>query len=355
MCDGLRMHRCVPDRCHRNHPAFFIMDWLKTFDVVDFGYTEESAPQTVEAYNAWVSKGTHEPLHYLEGERQQKRQDLKNHWSEFQSALVFLFSYHPTHFELQELTKNNPDWNGLKVASYTLGFEGGDYHNLLRTKLEGIGEKLKSDHGLEYKFTLDTHPVLERDLAMRAGLGWFGKNSMLINRGAGSFFIIGSLLLNQKLNIATKAVETDHCGQCTRCIDACPTEAIDPLSRTIIAQDCISTFTIEQFKIDTTPSAKMNLTSGAIFGCDICQDVCPWNKRVDRQQKFPRLNWNADQKKVLDFFMLRPVTELHQELEKMSGGEFERLFDKTSFSRSGKRGLLKNIRLYIAQKLNILS
>jgi epoxyqueuosine reductase len=331
------------------------MEWLKKFEVADFGYTEESTPQSLEAYNDWVTKGIHAPLHYLEGDRQLKRQDLKNHWSEFQSALVFLFSYHPTHFELQELMKNDRNWNGLKVASYTLGFEGGDYHDLLRERLEGIGQHLKDQYNLEYKLTLDTHPVLERDLAMRAGLGWFGKNSMLINRSEGSFFIIGSLLLNKKLEIDIKAVETDHCGQCTRCIDACPTEAIDPLTRTIIAKDCISTFTIEQFKIDSVPSEKMNLTSGAIFGCDICQDVCPWNKRVDRQLNFTRINWTNTQQKILDFFMLRPVSKLHQELESMTGGEFERLFERTSYSRSGKRGLLKNIRLYLAQKLNILS
>jgi epoxyqueuosine reductase len=331
------------------------MDWLKDFDVVDYGYTEESKPLTLQEYNQWVSQNKHGPLSYLEGERQEKRQDLKNHWSEFQSAMVFLFSYHPAHFELQELMKHDPSWNGLKVASYTLGFEGGDYHNYLRTKLEGIGKRLKDEYDLEFQLTLDTHPVLERDLAMRSGLGWFGKNSMLINRKGGSFFIIGSLLLNQKINLEQKNYETDHCGQCTRCVDACPTQAIDPVTRTITANDCISTFTIEQFKLDTIPSEKMNLTQGTIFGCDICQDVCPWNKRVDREKKFPRLNWSPEQKKILDFFMLRPVSELHADLEKMSGGEFGRFFDKTSFSRSGKRGLLKNIKLYLLQKLNILS
>lgn len=331
------------------------MEWLGQFDVVDYGYTEESIPTTLDNYNQWVSDNKHGPLHYLEGERQEKRQDLKKHWSEFQSAIVFLFSYHPTHFELQELMKNDPNWNGLKVASYTLGFNGDDYHNLLRTKLEGIGERLKLDYDLEYKLTLDTHPVLERDLAMRSGLGWFGKNSMLINRHHGSFFIIGSLLLDKKINLEIKKNETDHCGQCTRCVEACPTSAIDPLTRTIIAKDCISTFTIEQFKLDSIPSEKMDLTSGAIFGCDICQDVCPWNKRVDRQQNFNRISWSGPQKKVLDFFMLRPVDLLHKDLETMTGGEFERSFDKTSFSRSGKRGLLKNIRLYLKQKLNILS
>ncbi len=331
------------------------MDWLNSYGVVDFGYTEDPIPTTLEYYNQWVSSNLHAPLHYLEGERQEKRQDLKNHWQEFQSAVVFLFSYHPTHIELQRLYQNDPAWNGLKLASYTLGFEGWDYHDLLRKKLEEIGERLKVEHELEYRLTLDTHPVLERDLAKRAGLGWFGKNSMLIHREHGSFFIIGSLLLNKKLELKKKSYETDHCGQCTRCIDACPTEAIDPETRTIIAKDCISTFTIEQFKIDTVASDKMTLREGTLFGCDICQDVCPWNKRVDRQKTFPVMNWSSQQQKILDFFLLRPTNEVHQSLENMSGKEFERLMDKTSFARSGRRGLLKNIRFYLKEKLNILS
>lgn len=330
------------------------MDWLNSYDVVDFGYTEEPIPTTVSYFNQWVKNNHHSPLEYLAGERQEKRQDLRNHWSEFQSALVLLFSYHPTHIELQELYKKNPDWNGLKLASYTLGFEGQDYHDLLKTKLQSIGERLKLMHGVEYKLTLDTHPVLERDLALRAGLGWFGKNSMLINRHQGSFFIIGSLLLNKKLDLKSRPYETDHCGQCTLCIESCPTKAIDPLTRTIVARDCISTFTIEQFKLETVPSDKMDLSTGFLFGCDICQDVCPWNKRMDRRLDFKSTPWTGMQKKILDFFLLRPVDVVHENLEKMTGGEFERIFQQTSFFRSGRRGLLKNIRLYIKQKLNIL-
>ena len=331
------------------------MDWLNSYDVVDFGYTEDPIPTTLEYYNQWVASQKHGPLTYLEGERQEKRQDLKNHWEKFESAVVFLFYYHPTHFELQKLYKDHPDWNGLKLASYTLGYDGFDYHYLLREKLESIGERLKKEYGVEYRLTLDTHPVLERDLAKRAGLGWFGKNSMLINRNHGSFFIIGSLLLDKKLDLKERTYEVDHCGQCTRCIDACPTEAIDAETRTIIAKDCISTFTIEQFKLETIPSEKMNLKEGTLFGCDICQDVCPWNKRVDRQEKFSKMSWNQNHKKILDFFLLRPIPEVHQSLESMSGKEFERVFDKTSFARSGRRGLLKNIRLYLKQKLNIFS
>lgn len=331
------------------------MEWLKNYGVVDFGYTEEGMPTTSSEYNRWVEEKKHLPLTYLEGERQEKRQHLQNHWDEFQSAVVFLFSYHKTHHQLQKLYQSHPDWNGLKLASYSLGFAGMDYHHLLRENLEAIGERLKADYGVNFRLTLDTHPVLERDLAKRAGLGWFGKNSMLINRSEGSFFIIGSLLLDKKLddklNFTTKSYELDHCGQCTRCIDACPTEAIDPVKRTIIAQDCISTFTIEQFKLDSTASDKMDLSSGAIFGCDICQDVCPWNKRVDRildkAITGQKDSWTEMQKKILNFFVLRSVKDLHAELEAISGKSFEKTFSKTSFERSGRRGLLKNIRFYL--------
>jgi epoxyqueuosine reductase len=328
------------------------VEWLKEFGVTDFGYTEEGIPTTTHEYNHWVTQKKHLPLTYLEGERQEKRQHLKNHWDEFQSAVVFLFSYHKTHYKLKALEKNDPDWNGLKLASYTLGFDGLDYHHLLKDQLMGIGERLKQEYDLEYRLTLDTHPILERDLAKRAGLGWFGKNSMMINRDHGSFFIIGSLLLNKKLDLEKNQFETDHCGQCTRCIEACPTEAIDPVNRTIIAKDCISTFTIEQFKLESIPSEKMDLSSGEIFGCDICQDVCPWNKRVDRIMDKENISndWMPQQQKILDYFMLRPIKMLHQDLEATSGKTFEKVFKQTSFERSGRRGLLKNIRFYLQKK-----
>jgi epoxyqueuosine reductase len=325
------------------------MEWLKNFGVVDFGYTEEGIPTTAGFYNQWVHDQKHLPLTYLEGQRQEKRQNLKNYWDEFQSSVVFLFSYHPAHYELQKLYQENPSWNGLKLASYTLGFDGLDYHDLLREKLEAIGDRFRSEYGVDYKLTLDTHPVLERDLAKRAGLGWFGKNSMLISKEHGSFFIIGSLLFNKKINLPQKTYEADHCGQCTLCIEACPTDAIDPITRTIIAKDCISTFTIEQFQLDSVASEKMDLSSGAIFGCDICQDVCPWNKRIDRimDQEERSYKWSNQQKKVLDYFLLRPHSAVHQNLEEVSGKFFGKIFKKTSFERSGRRGLLKNIRFYL--------
>lgn len=332
----------------------FSEELLKKWGVVDYGVTSEAVPESLGHYNNWVEKQHHNPLLYLEGERKNKRQSVKEHWPDFQMAVVFLFSYHGSHQALQSLYANDPEWNGLKMASYTMGFEGQDYHQLLKNKLQEIGDYLKSQtEGLEYKLTLDTHPVLERDLAYRSGLGWFGKNSMMINRHHGSFYIIGSLLLNQALDLNEDPLETDHCGQCTACIEACPTQAIDPATRTIVAADCISTFTIEQFKLETIPSEKMSLKSGWIFGCDICQDVCPWNKRVDRQHS-AETTFNGEQTRILDFFLRRNKNELVNDLEKMSEGEFKRKFAGSSFERSGRRGLLKNLRLLLKQ-LNIFS
>lgn len=327
------------------------MEWLKQYGVVDFGYTEDLTPTSLNHYHEWVKKNHHFPLSYLADERKEKRDHLKNYWSESQSALVFLFSYHQAHTDLQHFYQTNKDWNGLKLASFTTGFEGYDYHEVLKKNLLEIGEKIKLEHGVDFKFVLDTHPVLERDLAFRAGLGWFGKNSMLISKNHGSFVMIGSLLLSKKINLNTKKNDVDHCGQCQKCVDACPTNAIDPETRTIKAFDCISTFTIEQFKEQEPVSEKMTLTSGFIFGCDICQDVCPWNLRIDRLKRYQPQGMSESQNRIVDFFLKKDVVKLKDEMGQMSGGEFGRKFKQTSFFRSGKRGLLKNILHY----LNILS
>jgi epoxyqueuosine reductase len=328
---------------------------LKDWGVVDYGYTIDAIPESLDHYNNWIDKFDHLPLTYLEGERQKKRQSLTEYWPEFQSALIFLFSYHDTHQKIMNLYRDDPLWNGLKIASYTLGFKGLDYHHIIKQRLVEIGESLKENNNtIDYKLVLDTHPVLERDLALRAKMGWFGKNSMLINRNHGSFFIIGSILLNQELSIdstfSNKESETDHCGQCTKCIEACPTQAIDPVTRTIKAQECISTFTIEQFKLDTIPSDKMTLKNGFIFGCDICQDVCPWNMRVDRLKEKLGFDFkNENQNKLIDFFLKTDVKDLGNKIDLMSNSVFNSFFKNTSFERSGKRGMLKNIIFYLKE------
>ncbi len=312
----------------------------KELQVLDWGYTEESKPLSFDRFSRWVEGGNEGALSYLSDHRKELRGDLKNLYPPFQSALVFLFSYRPA-------KKWLIDNNRHEIASYALGFGGEDYHYSLKRSLEKILSEIKKPHpGLEGFFTLDAQPVLERDLAFRAGLGWFGKNSMLIHRAEGSYFIIGSILLNQKLIVEKRELETDHCGQCRACVDACPTLAIDEETRTLKADQCISTFTIEMMKEVPAPKGMEN-SRGEFFGCDICQDVCPWNtKPLVRTvaslsfEKFPSVG---------TFFKKSP-TELMQFFETESGRGVQKELLGTALSRPGKKGWLKNLKFIISNQ-----
>ncbi len=307
---------------------------LSSFKIVDNAYSEELIPRTYDYYTKWVEEGMHGPLNYLADHRMDKRKSLKEVYPDCESFITFLFDYRDAKkFQLE----NNPT---QKIASYTVGFDDQDYHYWIKEKLDFIGNYLKEKHPkLEYQISLDIHPVLERDLAQRAGLGWFGKNSMLINKSFGSYQLIGSLLLNQKLEVASREIEVDHCGNCTRCIDACPTKAILPGRRTIDSSLCISTFTIETFKDEAAP-AGYPVESQEVFGCDICQEVCPWNRK-------PLSVTSPLQESKLVSFFNRDLNLIIQDIESMSNKGFKTFFKHTSFERVGKRGLLKNLRPYL--------
>lgn len=310
--------------------------------VTDWGYTEELVPVTYEHYETWVKEGHAGDLKYLTDHRKDIRKNLKELWPKSESAIVFLFSYLDSKIAVENYLASREEWNGKKISGYVFGFEGDDYHHLLSQKLTDIGESLKKEiPTLEYKIALDLHPHLDRDLAFRTGLGWFGKNSMFISKHHGSFTLIGSLVFNQKLDLEKSSFETDHCGQCTRCIDACPTMAITD-TRTIMANRCISTFTIETFK-EKSPPEGHDENSPWIFGCDICQDVCPWNKRLKRLQFVPTKELNQKQLGFIHFFLTRPLVEVYQNLKGMSKKEFLRHFARTPFERLGKNGMLKNL------------
>ena len=319
---------------------------LKEFDIELYGLVNDSRPSSYDSFNSWVKRGDHGELGYLADERKEKRSDIKNYFPEFSQALVMAFDYSKSSKVLNEFYESQKS-NGLKIASYVLGFDGIDYHFFLREKLELISKKLKEiDPKLEIQFTLDTQPVLERDLAYKAGLGWFGKNSMLINQKRGSFFIIGSLLLSKKLFHQGHKIDTDHCGNCTKCIVACPTDAIDESHRTIIANKCISTFTIEIFKDADVPDG-LTKEQEEIYGCDICQDVCPWNIKVmknlevskEEKEKFFEKNEN-----VFETFLLRPLREIIQSLESLSNRKYRKDFKSSPISRTGRIGMLKNLK-----------
>lgn len=305
---------------------------LKKFKIVELGYTEQPEAETFDIYQKWVEEDYQGPLKYLSDERKDKRKSLKEIFPEFQSALVLLFDYSSDKKLLNQLHGD------LKFGSYAFGFEGEDYHYWIDRALNEIARELKQEN---FKICVDTAPVLERDLAKRAGLGWVGKNSMLIHKRHGSYVMIGSLLLSQKLEIETKAIEPDHCGTCTACLDSCPTDAILD-NRTINARQCISTYTIELFKEDqnAVPEGYPDNNSH-FFGCDICQEVCPWNSKPLSRADIPELN--DKQKLIHEFFLNKSPKEVEEELNQMSNREYKKIFKGTSFERTGRLGILKNL------------
>lgn len=320
---------------------FFGLDLTSSY-VTDWGYSEELTPKTYAQFESWVNEGNAGELKYLTDHRKEIRKNLKELWPKSESAVVFLFSYLDSKVAVEKKIAATKEWNGKKISGYVFGFEGDDYHHLLSQKLMEIGEELKKKiPNLEYKIALDLHPHLDRDLAFRAGLGWYGKNSMFISKTHGSFTLIGSLIFNQKLSFDSPKIETDHCGQCTRCIDACPTSAILG-NRTISVNKCISTFTIETFK-EKLPPEGHDENSPWIFGCDICQDVCPWNKRLIRRGIVGAKELNQKQLGIIEFFLTRNLSEVYIDLKSMSKKEYLRKFARTSFERLGKNGMLKNL------------
>ncbi len=323
--------------------SLFNEEKLRALGILDWGYTEEAIPLSLDRYEKWTDDFNHGPLNYLNDHRKELRRDLRHVFPEFQSALVFLFSY-------QEAKKWLLEEKRYEVAGYTLGFEGEDYHRALKNRLDQVVSSLDIPD-IKFFYSLDAQPILERDLAYRAGLGWFGKNSMLINKKEGSYFIIGSVLLNQKLPLDKTTPDVDHCGNCTACADACPTNAIDVETRTINAPLCISTFTIEIFKEVDAPEG-FDKSRGEIFGCDICQDICPWNRkplsRVIGELKL------KDSLSYLKEWLFWPSSKLTSFIQNESNRSFRKKLFGTPFDRPGKEGWLKNLKARINSKRNDL-
>ncbi|WP_321472251.1 tRNA epoxyqueuosine(34) reductase QueG [uncultured Paludibaculum sp.] len=266
-------------------------------------------------YQQWVSDGMAGPMAYLTDHRGTLRSDPRSLLPSARSVLCVGRLYN---------TEGPPDSG---VSRYAWGSE--DYHDVLRRALQGMVDELLSAWGsFEYRICVDTAPLLERSLARQAGLGWIGRNTCLINQPAGSWFFLAEVLIS--LELAPDSPPPDRCGTCRRCIDACPTQALVPDGAggwRLDGRACISTWTIEQHGV--LPEEHRAASGQHLFGCDICQDVCPWNRRapVTQEAEFQPVNADPD-----------PA-----ELAALSPEEFRARFRKTPLWRTRYAGLLRNV------------
>jgi epoxyqueuosine reductase len=216
-----------------------------------------------------------------------------------------------------------------RVARYA---RGADYHDVLREQLKRLLAWLQAERpGCRGRAVVDTAPLLERDYARRAGLGWFGKNTMLLNRRQGSYFFLGALLVDVEL-APDAPHETNHCGTCTACLDACPTDAF-PAAGVLDARRCISYLTIELR--GPVPEGLREGLGDWVFGCDVCQEVCPWNRKAPPGAE-PALGPRPD----LEALDLEEVLGLTED-------EFRRRFAGTALTRPRRAGLLRNAALVL--------
>lgn len=237
------------------------------FDAV--GVAALGEPASLAAFDAWLEAGMHGSMRYLEGVGAALRRDARLPHAGATHAIVLAASY------------GGREPSG-PVARYA---RGDDYHEVLRERVRELHRWLEAETGatINARPYVDSAPILERDLAQRAGLGWFGKNTMLITPQAGSFVFLASLFVELSLT-PSAPFEADRCGTCTRCLDACPTGAL-PAPRVLDANRCISYLTIEHR--GAIPEALREPIGGLLYGCDICNDVCPWNVRFARDSMLP--------------------------------------------------------------------
>ncbi len=265
----------------------------------------------------WVGAGMHDRMGYLARDIE-KRLDPRNLFPDTRSLVVVGLSYY------SEIMQKEPQVPILSRYVY-----GSDYHDVIESKLEFLFEFIKSlEPGAKAKIVVDTSSLLEKAWGMEAGLGWHGRNSILINKKIGSFFFIGILLLDIDLK-PDKPFREDFCGECRLCIEKCPTGAINN-NRTIDARRCISNLTIE----NRGPIAQdiLPLMGRRVYGCDICQEICPWNSKLE-PNKSPELKLDDEIAKMKK-----------EEWMNLSRGQFLRLFNRSAAKRIKYEQFISNIR-----------
>ena len=274
------------------------------------GFLEEEAPRLEK----WLNNNMNGKMSYME-RNFDMRLDPRKIVEDAKSVISLTYNYFP---------KKEPDKSGFKISKYAYGR---DYHFVIKEKLRNLLEFIKDKTGdINGRVFVDSAPILERAWAKKSGLGWVGKNTNLISKQHGSFFFLCEIILDINLNY--DYIETDHCGSCTACIDACPTDAISE-PYTVDGSRCISYYTIELK--DKMPDYAKNTYDDWIFGCDICQDVCPWNK-FSRTHNEPLFNPKDEFLSISKNGWIEMTKET-----------FNKVFKNSAVKRAGFDGIKRNI------------
>ncbi len=286
------------------------------FDLVGISSSNFNDRIAKNNFQTWINKGYHASMHWME-RRSEERKNIKKYFPEAKSIISFGYNYYTEH-------KND---NNYKISNYAWGK---DYHIVIKEKLYEILSYIKSENqNIKYRVCVDTSPILEKNWAQIGGLGWIGKHTNLINNKIGSWFFLSEIILDVDL-IYDDPFEEDLCGTCTSCLDECPTGALEAYS--LNSNKCISYLTIEhRGEIDIKYKDKLD---DWIYGCDICQQVCPWNI------KFSRISSEKN------FFINDKLKEKKKEdWENLNKEKFKKLFSKSAMKRTKYEGLKRNIKL----------
>lgn len=274
-------------------------------------YLEEEAPRL----EAWLNAGKQGEMTYM-ANYFDKRLDPTKLVEGAKSVISLVYNYFPN----QDIAGNT----GFKIAKYAYGK---DYHFVIKSKLKTFMQRIHQEIGeVGGRAFVDSAPVMERAWAKKSGLGWIGKNSLLLNRNMGSFFFLAELIVD--LELEADGPVKDYCGTCTRCMDACPTDAI-PKAYVVDADKCISYFTIELK--EEIPVQYKNKFEDWIFGCDICQDVCPWN-RFSKPNEDPGFQ-PSERLKTMEFSERKEITR----------EVFNNVFRGSAVKRTKYEGFIRNI------------
>jgi epoxyqueuosine reductase len=296
------------------------LSWTNGFCLA--GITDISPPESFSKFANWINSGAHGTMTYLQNQPGFAIRQAPENIVAGARSILFLAARYPK----SEFPSENSPLNGI-ISSYAWGE---DYHQVLRRRAQNLVDELTSysRKSIQTRITIDSAPVLEKPLAQRAGLGWQGRNTCLISPNCGSFFFIIGIFLDVELE-PSPVFDADYCGKCRKCVDACPTGCIQP-DRTIDARRCISYLSIEHK--GSIPRDLRPLMGNWIFGCDICQNVCPWNQRVDNIDVMPEFLPENNSSSTPDLFKLLAVQP----------AEFSKTYRLSPIKRCKRVGLLRN-------------